>query len=159
MLQSSQIRQSSESSILKRILENYDKNTKPSTGNSTIVKVNILVRKIINICSKNQEITVQLTLRQKYNDPRLNFQRESALIYIPITDANLIWQPDLFFSNGLESKIHNDLKPNQLVRIYSTGDVLLSTRITATLSCPMNFRRFPFDTQQCNLMIASCKFK
>jgi len=32
---------------------------------------------------------------------------------------------------------------------------LYSSRISLTMSCPMNYRRFPFDTQECTLRMAS----
>ena len=32
-------------------------------------------------------------------------------------------------------------------------------RIKAKLQCPMNLRLFPFDSQTCKIMLASCKIK
>lgn len=81
--------------MLKKILENYDKHVKPPIGNASLVQVNTFVRKISNICSKKQEYTVQLSFRLQWHDPRLNFQMESALTYITITDHNLIWIPGI----------------------------------------------------------------
>ena len=94
---------------MKRILDGYDNRVRPPTGTST-VKVQIFVRRISNICSKDQEFTVELTLRQFYVDPRLDFRRDSALIYVTVTDPTLIWRPDLFFSNGEILKTHDTSK-------------------------------------------------
>ena len=80
---------------MKKILENYDKNFRPQTGGSTVVRVNTFVRKLSNICSNNQEYTVQMTFRLLWNDPRLSFQTESNSTYILITDQSLIWIPGM----------------------------------------------------------------
>ena len=34
---------------------------------------------------------------------------------------------------------------------------MLTFRIKAKLQCPMNLRLFPFDSQICKIMLASCK--
>lgn len=155
----SAIRTSSEGEVLRKILKDYEPRVKPPTGNSTVVTVNIYVRKILNICSKNQEFETQLTIRSMWNDMRLDFHSESALIYITIADESLIWTPDLFFSNDVETKAHNIPKANNLIRIFSNGNVLFSRRVSVKLSCSMNFRTFPFDRQSCPLMIASYAYK
>lgn len=139
--------------MLKRILDGYDCRVRPPTGTS-IVKVQIFVRRISDICSKDQELTVELTFRQHYVDPRLDFRRDSALIYVTVTDPSLIWKPDLFFSNGEIRKTHDTM-----IRIYNDGAVLLSQRVTVRLSCPMNLGKFPFDQQKCNINIASYAYK
>lgn len=139
--------------MLKRILDGYDNRVRPPTGTST-VKIQIFVRRISDICSKDQELTVELTFRQFYVDPRLDFRRESALIYVTVTDPSLIWRPDLFFTNGEIVKTHDTM-----IRIFNDGAVLLSQRVTVRLMCPMVLSKFPFDTQKCNIQIASYAYK
>ena len=46
-----------------------------------------------------------------------------------------------------------------MLRIFNDGAVLLSQRVTARLQCPMNLSKFPFDTQKCNIHIASYAYK
>ena len=71
--------------------------------------------------------------------------------------------------------MHNVLVPNLYVRIYAdglfesnfsikcthlifvSGTVLFSIRVSLTLSCPMNLKLYPLDTQTCPMQIASCK--
>lgn len=144
---------------MKGVLENYDKNVLPSpidNSSATINRVNIYVRSIKKLSSKNHEFTVQLTFRMQYNDSRLAFN--DSVPYIQFSDANLIWTPDLFFSNELDSKEFNLFKPNVLFRIYPNGEVLYSKRLAADFSCPMNLKYFPFDSQVCQIKIGSCKF-
>ncbi|XP_037782081.1 glutamate-gated chloride channel alpha-like [Penaeus monodon] len=45
--------------------------------------------------------------------------------------------------------------PNVLYRIYKTGDVLYSMRVTLRLSCHMEFREYPLDSQVCGVHVTS----
>ncbi|XP_069989689.1 glutamate-gated chloride channel [Penaeus vannamei] len=63
--------------------------------------------------------------------------------------------PDLFFKNEKTGHFHDIILPNRYIRIYPNGDVLYSIRISMTLSCPMNLKLYPLDTQVCQLLMAS----
>ena len=102
-----------------------------------------------------QEYKFQITLRQKWNDERLQFKRElgrgrhsegeglySVFIvtagftstiadnikYLTLIDSSKIWMPDTFFRNEKIGSFHNILAPNLYVRIFPNGDVLYSIR-------------------------------
>ena len=139
--------------MLRRILDGYDNRVRPPIGTST-VKVQLFIRRISDVCSKDQELTVEFTFRQYYVDPRLDFRRDSALNYVTVTDPSLIWKPDLFFSNGEIRKTHDTM-----IRIFSDGTVLFSQRVTVRLSCPMSLSKYPFDQQKCKITIASYSYK
>ena len=102
--------------------------------------------------------SIQLTFREQWIDSRLNYPNTTDLPYLTLENADLIWLPDIFFSNEIDAKTHNTFKPNHLIRIYNSGQILFSTRISLTLTCPMDLKYFPFDTQICYLLFASCKF-
>ena len=78
--------------------------------------------------------------------------------YLTITDPGKVWMPDTFFRNERRGAMHNVLVPNLYVRLYADGTVLFSIRVSLTLSCPMNLKMYPLDTQKCPMQIASCKF-
>ena len=77
--------------------------------------------------------------------------------YLTMTDAKKVWMPDTFFRNERRGAMHNVLVPNLYVRIHADGTVLFSIRVSLTLSCPMNLKLYPLDTQKCPMQIASCK--
>ena len=105
-----------------------------------------------------QEFAVQITFRQKWNDPRLRFDdNEGRMKYLTLTDPKKVWMPDTFFRNEKTGHFHNILVNNVYIRIFPNGDVLYSIRISLTLSCPMNLKLYPMDRQTCALKIASCK--
>ncbi|KAF2345321.1 Neurotransmitter-gated ion-channel transmembrane domain [Trinorchestia longiramus] len=45
--------------------------------------------------------------------------------------------------------------PNQLLRVYESGDVLYSIRVTLTLSCHLELELYPFDVQKCYVKLSS----
>lgn len=106
-----------------------------------------------------QSLKLQMAFRQKWIDPRLKFNESSdGSGYLSLTDVNKLWLPDTFFSNSIDEHRKSLLKENILIRIKPNGKILYSTRIILEVLCPMDFKLFPFDKQQCKLRIASCKY-
>ena len=96
-------------------------------------------------------------LRQYWNDPRLTFTPISGVDKVVVSSDNVpIWQPDTFIVNEKMTGSNAPIK-NQFLRIESTGDILLSKRMTTVLHCNMCFKNFPWDTQTCPLTLESCK--
>lgn len=155
-----------EKKILDDVLgaEVYDKRIRPSGLNSTdaatLVDVNIFVRSFSSIDDVKMEYSFQITLRQQWNDGRLNFKTkllgmEDKIRYLTMTDSGKVWMPDTFFRNEKIGRFHNILQPNLYVRVYPNGDVLYSIRVSLTCACSMHLALFPLDKQTCNLDVAS----
>lgn len=116
------------------------------------------IRSLSNVDDDKGTYDAQVTFRQRWNDPRLRFEQISRDIkYITIRDTKALWLPDTFFSNEISGHRHDLLTPNELLRVDPNGDVLFSVRVTLKLSCLMDLRNMPFDTQTCNIRFASCK--
>ena len=139
----------------------YNKNLRPEnvTDRVALVKTNMYIRMIEHIDSDDQQWKVQITLRHLWNDQRLKFDNQDGKVkYVKLEDPNLIWRPDTFIVNSKKTLLHSDLLPNVMVRIYPNGNVQFSARITSIISCRMDLKRYPFDTQICSIKLASCKF-
>ncbi|KAL3170554.1 hypothetical protein MRX96_044444 [Rhipicephalus microplus] len=159
----------------------YDNGVRPPTINGTgpvRVEVNMFVLSIPEVSEKSmvirsskykrinnysrhssQDYTIQVYFRQSWLDPRLAFDdRAGDVEYVTLYDAEKIWKPDAFFSNEKEGHFHDVPRPNSLVRIFPTGRVLYSARLTLKLACPMNLKRYPFDTQSCSIIMPSYKY-
>ena len=81
----------------------------------------------------NQEYTVDIYLRQIWNDSRLNWsdanlRDDQHHLVLPPMSIERIWIPDLFFSNEKNSYFHDITVPNKYIRIGKNGDVLYSVR-------------------------------
>jgi cation transporter family protein len=160
-------RRQAEQEVLQRIFraDVYDKDVSPGgndTGGPTNVTVNLYVRDIMKVDENKMEMVLQLTLRQQWRDSRLAFSDRRIgpeggenTTYIVVTDVKRLWRPDLFIANDVESRRHDFSVTNAFTRIYPDGNVLSSERVTVRARCPMDLKSFPFDTQTCNLRMAS----
>jgi anionic glutamate receptor len=122
------------------------------------VEVNVYLRSISHIHEVNMEYQLQFTYRQTWKDSRLawgNGTKDYYPSYAILNYDQKIWMPDTFFQNEKNAHRHNIDKPNVMIRIHHDGLVLYSVRLTMTLSCPMNFKYYPMDVQQCELRLAS----
>ena len=114
--------------------------------------MNIFVRGFSEINDVKMEYKFQITLRQKWNDERLQFKQKlgynsqgmklfvgdiwmrypsfysDKIRYLTLIDASKVWMPDTFFRNEKIGSFHNILAPNMYVRIFPNGDVLYSIR-------------------------------
>ncbi|XP_075876453.1 glycine receptor subunit alpha-2-like isoform X2 [Nelusetta ayraudi] len=95
-------------------------------------------------------------LRQQWNDPRLAYKEypDDSLDLDP-SMLDSIWKPDLFFANEKGANFHEVTTDNKLLRIFQNGNVLYSIRLTLTLSCPMDLKNFPMDSQTCTMQLES----
>ncbi|XP_054167792.1 glutamate-gated chloride channel-like [Oppia nitens] len=154
-----------EKQLLDQLLDKskYDQRIAPvgisenGTQGAVTVTINIYTRLVEHICTENQEWKVQLTFRQQWADQRLKYddRTNGKLPFLTLEDSDRLWTPDTFISNARSTEINTDLKPNRLIRIYPSGEVLFSTRITSVLTCPMDLRHYPFDQQKCPIQLAS----
>ncbi|XP_014254460.1 glutamate-gated chloride channel-like [Cimex lectularius] len=130
----------------------------PGTNGNDYVTIttNMFILDISSIDDYEMQYTIQLYLRQKWVDERLQFKHLSENIsHISINDVNVMWTPDLFFVNEIDGNHHQTMKTNQFARIQANGSVLYSVKLTLILSCPMKFQLYPFDHQKCPLRIES----
>ncbi|OQR79962.1 glutamate-gated chloride channel-like [Tropilaelaps mercedesae] len=116
--------------------------------------VNLYLRDLRNINSRDQSFEAQITFRQIWTEPRLSHKHDGNLPYQTV-DPALIWTPDTFFSNELQGHKHLMTRNNAMARVKRNGEILLSERLTLKLSCPMYLTAFPFDTQVCSIYISS----
>lgn len=131
---------------------NYDKPTE--------ITCQIMIDSIDSINEATMDFTLSMFLYQRWTEYRLILQTIVNVSYLEL-DANAIekiWVPDLYFPNEKRSNFHDVTMPNRMLRMYETGEILFTLRITLTLTCKMDLRNFPFDKQVCYIQIASFSY-
>ncbi len=151
-------REEDASSVVAKLLSNYNRQQPPTLDKATQVRIGIYVNSFYAVNEQTMDYTISMYLRQSWQDPRLKFDPINGRIdTIRLGDGrwNQIWVPDLFFRNEKRAAFHSVTVPNRLLRLNSTGHLWYVTKISTTLSCPMKLQRYPFDTQSCPIMFES----
>lgn len=141
---------------------NYDKRVFPdgNDGPGTPVQVNVSMYflDISNMDEHNMEFDAQFYFRQSWVDPRLQ-HTGLTVDRIVLTDVDKIWTPDLFIVHEKKGEINKITQPNILARISPNGFVLYSIRVYEKISCNMDLRNYPLDTQKCVIRLESYAFR
>ncbi|KAI8510324.1 Glycine receptor subunit alpha-3 [Branchiostoma belcheri] len=144
--------------MLFRRLQHYDKRIRPNFAVSRIwVEVQLYVSSISSVSEASMDYILNFFLRQRWNDPRLSYTDFKSSLTLGLTTLAEIWIPDISFKNGKGAAYREGGDHNTLLRISPQGDILLSQKrvMALLLSCPMDFRMFPFDTQSCGIQMES----
>ncbi|XP_063728761.1 glycine receptor subunit alpha-2-like [Symsagittifera roscoffensis] len=138
---------------LDNILNNYDKRLRPDFGGEP-VEVNVSLHlERVDLLTETMEMESEFTLRLKWTDERLKVSSDLGQIQITSQSfADNIWTPDLYFP---ESKSVTKIDSAQFVRLNSEGEVKLSRNLKVVSRCPLSFHSYPFDTQECPLIMES----
>ncbi|XP_078124033.1 glycine receptor subunit beta-like [Sander vitreus] len=146
------------SNILNRLMASYDARIRPNfQGIPVESRVNIFINSFGSIQETTMDYRVNIFLRQRWNDPRLRLPTDFKNDALTI-DPNMfqcLWKPDLFFANEKNANFHDVTQDNILLFIFRNGDVLISMRLSVTLSCPLDLKLFPMDTQLCKMQMES----
>uniref|UniRef100_A0A672SUB4 Glycine receptor subunit beta-like n=1 Tax=Sinocyclocheilus grahami TaxID=75366 RepID=A0A672SUB4_SINGR len=148
----------STSNILNRLMMTYDSRIRPNfKGIPVEDKVNIFINSFGSIQETTMDYRVNIFLRQRWNDPRLRLPADfkSDALTVDPKMFQCLWKPDLFFANEKSANFHDVTQENILLFIFRNGDVLISMRLSVTLSCPLDLTLFPMDTQLCKMQLES----
>ncbi|RNA13243.1 gamma-aminobutyric acid receptor subunit beta isoform X16, partial [Brachionus plicatilis] len=147
------------SMILDKLLKGYDKRLRPNyAGPPVEVGITININNINSVSEVNMDYTMDMFFRQMWTDRRLSFDGVSELV-IGSDMLHKIWVPDTYIANDRKTYFHKATVKNKFIRINPDGQVLYSMRMTVTAACPMDFRYFPMDHQECDLEIESYGFR
>ncbi|XP_052794582.1 glycine receptor subunit alpha-3-like isoform X2 [Mya arenaria] len=158
-LQSASIHKSQRQKTLDQLLQGYDPRIPPNYEEDFPVKVlvQLHITNIDSISESNMDFSIGMFLRQKWNDTRLKYTALPRLKALELDSRMMdkVWVPDLFIANEKQAHFHVVTVPNKLMHIYPEGSVHYSVRITATLKCSMDLRKYPLDNQTCNVIMES----
>ncbi|XP_069130982.1 glycine receptor subunit alpha-2-like [Argopecten irradians] len=126
-----------------------------------VIECDLHVNSIDSVTEVEMEFTIEVILHLTWRDPRvyITFQNQSFdSIELDAKKMGNFWVPDIFFPNEKRAAFHNVMSANKMIRIHKDTIVHYTTRLSLTLSCPMNLRNYPFDQQTCAVKIESFGF-
>lgn len=148
----------SDLDLLDSVLRDYDRRALPTShiGNATIVSCEMYIRSFGSINPATMDYEVDLYLRQRWIDERLQVPKFSKAL--DLNDPSLvqrIWKPEVFFANAKYADFQYVTVPNVLIRINPGGELLYMLRLKLRFSCMMDLYPYPMDSQVCNIELAS----
>ncbi|XP_002068958.2 pH-sensitive chloride channel 2 [Drosophila willistoni] len=142
----------------------YDRLERPIEYNNVtlerlpiVVKTRIYVYFLQNLNSDLLQFKMHALLQLSFQDKRLaykEFERTDNILGQKHLSERL-WLPHIFFANERESSILGTDEKDVLTSLSPEGNVIISTRMQASLYCWMNFKKFPFDQQYCSTVLES----
>lgn len=135
----------------------YNYTAQPVKRLPIVVKTRIYVYFLQNLNSDLLQFKMHALLQLSFQDKRLaykEFNRYDNILGQKHLSERL-WLPHIFFSNERESSILGTDEKDVLTSLSPEGNVIISTRMQATLYCWMNFKKFPFDQQFCSTVLES----
>ncbi|XP_060559078.1 glycine receptor subunit alpha-2-like [Ruditapes philippinarum] len=145
--------QSFRKTLIKDLFSNYDSRLAPNPkdGGSTNVSVQILITSIDTISETNMDFSISIFLRQKWMDSRLVYKPSSAMRSLELDASSIskVWIPDLYIPSEKSAIVHHVTVPNKLMHVFPDGKIQYSLRISATIKCNFDLRKFPLDLQHC----------
>jgi len=136
----------------------YDKMRPPKmAGNATKVLFHVTVMSLDTIDESSMTYTCDIFFAQSWKDYRLMLPDNMTSEYrlLPVEWLTEIWRPDSFFKNAKSVTFQTMTIPNHYIWLYQDKSILYMVKLTLVLSCAMNFKNYPHDTQICNLKIES----
>ncbi|KAK2168694.1 hypothetical protein LSH36_15g19065, partial [Paralvinella palmiformis] len=103
----------------------------------------------------NLEYVVNIFMRQRWIDDRLNFTEYKHDITLNYNMFDLLWVPDLYVKNEKKATFHEVTVPNRLLKLSPNGQIYYSQRLSLTLKCDMHLKYYPMDNQTCKIEFES----
>ncbi|XP_020618880.1 glycine receptor subunit alpha-4-like isoform X2 [Orbicella faveolata] len=147
-----------KSRLVTQLLKGYDKRIRPYTGVLPMdVRVDMLVSNIWAIEEARMDFTIDIYLRQYWEDPRLSFPENEIQKTLTLNRQTIeeIWVPSTYFFNAKKAYFHDVTTDNYLLQIQPDGNIFYSVRLTVTMACKLNLQMFPHDVQTCTVMLES----
>ena len=141
---------------LAKLLDD-DPMANPSMSPPDAVNFTMRILSIKNVDQQRGEVELQILLVSRWNDYRLNFEssnhcyNQTVREAFDIEDLSSLWKPYFSIFNAVSKP--KEIKAN--FWIYPSGDVELQTGLLLKIDCKLNFYKFPYDTQSCQVIVGT----
>lgn len=150
-----------QTGLIDSLLKDYEVSVRPAvTANDTIVvKLYPEIIRIEGIDESKDTLSTSISLTQSWNDPRLSWPPDH---YGGVQKVHLslkrIWIPDIKLYNLAPETVRNMVDDTYPVIVQHTGEVMYIPFTTLNSYCALNLANFPYDIQQCNIVLGSWAF-
>lgn len=153
--------QSAEYRLRKALLSSNDKMVRPVLKPSDVFNVtfDVQFQALSAVDNKQQVITVDTVITQKWNNPYLRWNPSTYdNIREILVDPKEVWVPDIVLENNADGEVvqagHLE-KFRSWVLVSSDGKNTWLSPATFKSTCKLNVQFFPFDKQKCSMLFRS----
>jgi len=138
------------------LLNNYNRLIRPvlNDTDTLTVKLGLKLSQLIDVDLKNQVMTTNVWVEQKWLDYKLKWNPDEyggvEMLYVP---SQHIWLPDIVLFNNADGKYEVTLMTK--ASLNYTGEVVWKPPAIYKSSCKINVEWFPFDEQSCDMKFGS----
>ena len=110
-------------------------------------------------------LTLDMYFDMRWLEPRLELNLTSddwktedsvmGFISIPLRYMEHLWYPDLELYKMIHYQSQAIVRPMASLKLNQMGVLRHNARVKVTLSCQMDFKRYPFDSHQCPFLVGS----
>lgn len=148
-----------DSTILKHILQGYNRHKVP--GGGVEVSVEVWVQEITTISDITSDFTLDIYISEQWLDEALAYERLNPCkrnISLNSDVLEKLWTPNSCFINSKTASIHESPFKNIFLMIYPNGSIWTNYRLKLTGPCNMELQGFPFDHVSCELTFESFNY-
>ncbi|XP_042890749.1 glutamate-gated chloride channel alpha-like [Penaeus japonicus] len=145
---------------------NYLKHVRPKPPDGGAVKVGVSwhLGRIHEVDLNAMTMKISVRPSVTWLDPRLNYTGEdhtddhAHLLPLSLDFLEHTWKPDLFFLDTREIRKFDMIDEVAGLWLLKNLTVYLSFLVMVTIDCPMHFRAYPFDVQNCSMSMTSYEY-
>ena len=135
---------------------NYQLTETPTPNNPFVLNdQNVTLSFVKNIDFKKSTLTVIIKYSAKWKDDRIVVKAgmNNSLILLTSESFKQLWIPHVYFKWDLSDGNNiGDHHFSEISEITSDSEIFISGKIKKTFGCEMKLMRFPFDTQECQIL-------
>lgn len=151
------------STFLSLFKEMVPENSPPNydTEEPTLINCFLNIHRIDSIRESEMDFTLDLGITLSWKNPKLikgiPYGKTEMFEHLDFDAQNMdkVWVPDIYFPNEKKASIHNIMMVNKMLRLHRDSTVTYMIRVSVTLSCRMDLRKYPFDKQVCSILLES----
>nr|CAH0110546.1 unnamed protein product [Daphnia galeata] len=143
--------------LLRHLMANYDSNARPVANSTKALQVvfGMSLHLLIDVDERNQILTTNCWLTQKWNDSHLTWNSSDyGGIHVVRIPYQRVWRPDIILYNNADAQYTSSVI-NTNVIVSDNGEVVWLSHGIFRSSCDINVEYFPFDLQSCKMKWAS----
>lgn len=147
-----------EHHLRKTLFQGYNKDIRPTRQfNETLdVRISVAVQNIEAFDQIKEKIELNIWLRKYWKNHFISWDPAESNITQLTLGKNDIWTPDIELINAASTPEIYTLKGGMY--LYPDGEMLWSMPAVYTISCPLQLKFFPFDSQTCSIRFSSWSY-